>query len=301
MDNKPTTHIATTPNLRPATPIERLKILLASNEYMKQVDNYFRGNKEASMIFLTSAVEYIRHNPKLLECDPTSLLTALMTAAQFRFMPSGVSGECYIIPYARDAKFQLGYQGIVTLLWRTNKVKSIKAIIVYDNERFEYEEGLTTKLVHTPTRFGEERGLPIGVYAVAETTNGGKLFKVMTADQVMAIKSMSKAKDKPDSPWNSKDPEKWMWQKTCLIQLAKLLPKSQELIKAIEEDYKGEGMDKPMLDAGGPAVGAANHQPDIEINDQENHEKNKQTIPDDPDPATGWMADPAETGKPAKK
>jgi phage RecT family recombinase len=223
-------------------PIDKVKSMMASGEYMKQVENYYRGNKEESMAFLTSAIEYIRKVPKLLQCDKTSLLMALMTSASFRLMPSGVMGEAYIIPYAAEAKFQLGYQGIVTLIWRTGKVRSIKAIIVYKNEHFRYEEGLQTILEHIPTKFGEKRGEPIGVYTVAETTNGGKLFQVMSVDQVMAIKNMSKAKDKPDSPWNSKDPEKWMWKKTCLIQLAKLLPKSKDLQKAIEEDYKGEGM-----------------------------------------------------------
>lgn len=257
--NNKGTHVVTTPNQRPLTPLESIKTQMAHKDYMKQIENYFRGNKEEAMAFLTASVEYIRKVPKLLACEPVSLLSALMISAQFRFMPSGVSGEAYIIPYGQEANFQLGYQGIVTLLWRTGKVKSIKAIIVYDNEVFEYEEGLTTKLVHKPTKFGDKQGKPIGVYAVAETTNGGHLFKVMSQDQVMAIKAMSKAKDKAESPWNSKDPEKWMWKKTCLIQLAKLLPKSQEIQRAIEEDYKGEGLDKPTLDAGGPAVGAALH------------------------------------------
>lgn len=267
------THVVTKPNKKPATPFEQVKGLMSSQEYQKQIVNYYRGEREEAMAFLTSSVEYIRKVPKLLDCDKTSLLSALMISAQFRLMPSGVMGEAYIIPYGAEAKFQLGYQGIVTLIWRTNKVKSIKAIIVYANEHFVYAEGLDTTLEHIPTKFGEERGKPVGVYAVAETTNGGRLFTVMSEDQVMAIKNMSKAKDKPDSPWNSKDPEKWMWKKTCLIQLAKLLPKTMDLQRAIEEDYKGEGAERASFDAGGPAVGKAIHSNDdikVEVDEQNN-------------------------------
>ena len=59
----------------------------------------------------------------------------------------------------------------------------------------------------------------------------------MSKDDIMVIKNLSKAKNSPDSPWNSdKDPFNWMWLKTCLIQHSKFLPKTQELIKAIEID-----------------------------------------------------------------
>lgn len=280
------THVATTPNKPAPTPLQTVKGMMASDEYMKQITSYYRGNREEAMAFLTSSVEYIRKVPKLLECNRTSLLSSLMIAAQLRLMPSGVMGEAYIIPYKTEAKFQLGYQGIVTLIWRTGQIKSIKAIVVYANEHFRYEEGLETVLEHKPTPFGEKRGEPVGVYAVAQTTNGGTLFQVMSKEQVMAIKDMSKAKDKPDSPWNSKDPEKWMWRKTCLIQLSKLLPKSKDLQRAIEEDYKGEGMDRPGLDAGGPAVGAALHAPeapaDTTTSDNENDNESIIDYSDEP-------------------
>lgn len=257
-----TTHVATTPNKPAPTPLQVIKAEMANKEYMKQITNYFHGNNDEAMRFLTSSIEYIRRVPKLLSCDKTSLLSALVQSAQFKFMPSGVSGEAYIIPYGSEAKFQLGYQGIVTLIWRTNQIKSIAAMIVYDNETFEYSEGLETRLVHVPTPFGQKKGEPVGVYCVAHTTNGGRLFKVMSKDDVMAIKDMSKAKNTSDSPWNSKDPEKWMWRKTCLIQLAKLLPKTQDLQQALEKDYEGEGVDKPVLDVAGPATMPALHAPE---------------------------------------
>jgi len=39
------------------------------------------------------------------------------------------------------------------------------------------------------------------------------------------------------SPWKEKnDPELWMWKKTVLKQSAKLVPKNEILVKAIEYD-----------------------------------------------------------------
>jgi len=233
---------------------------LAAKENERSLMNLL-GSPEAVRRFQTAAIEYVRRSPKLLKTDPNSLIMALVAVAQFKFLPSGISGEAFIVPYGDEAKFQMGYQGYVTLFYRAG-MKDIKTVLVHKNDHFVYEEGLETKLEHTPTKFGEARGDLIGVYAVATTPNGGKVFKVMSKDDIMAIKAMSKAASKPESPWNSGDPEKWMWRKTCLIQLGKLLPKSAEIHKAIELDYEAEGFERPKLDAGGIAAAPAPHAPE---------------------------------------
>ena len=259
------THIVTKPNARPLTPFEQMKKTM-NGELQKQVKNYFAGNKDEAMRFMTAAVEYVRRTPKLLECEQDSLFMAFLESAQFRFLPSGISGEAYVIPYGRIAKFQLGYQGIITLLYRTDRISTITSGIIYEKDEFEYQEGLEPRMIHRPAMFGKPRGEVIGVWTIATMKDGGKIFKVMDKEAVMAIKNLSKAKNTADSPWNSnKDPEKWMWRKTCLLQLAKLLPKTPDFQKAIEKDMDGEGIEVPDLDADGPAVAASYHNPkDIE-------------------------------------
>ena len=251
------THVTTTN--KPVSKIESLSIVMAG-EPMKQVMNYYNGSKDEAMRFMTAAIQYVRRVPKLLECDRTSLIMAFVQSAQFKFMPSGSSGEAYVIPYGIEAKFQIGYQGIVTLLYRTGKISAITSNIIYKNDVFEYQEGLDAVLIHKPAMFGKEKGEAIGVYTVAQMSDGTKTFKVMDKDAIMAIKNLSKAKGTKDSPWNSdKDPEKWMWRKTCLIQHSKLLPKTEDIIKAIDIDNDGEGIDKPLLDPAGPATAKALH------------------------------------------
>lgn len=260
------THLPTTPNKRVPTPMEKFRDSIPA-EFVRTVTSYYRGREEEALMFQTAMVDYVRKVPKLLETNPTSLLSAFVQAAQFRFMPSGVMGECYVIPYGNEAKFQIGYQGIVTLLYRAG-VKGISANVVYENDEFNYEEGLNPILYHKPVQFGEKRGKAIGVYTVAQLEGGARTFKVMDKDAVMGIKDLSKAKGSKESPWNSdKDPELWMWKKTCLIQHAKTLPKTQEIQKAIELDYEGEGSDRGRMDAGGPGVGKAFHAP--EANDHQ--------------------------------
>ena len=60
----------------------------------------------------------------------------------------------------------------------------------------------------------------------------------MGKEDILAIgKKFSKSYDSNYSPWNeSNDPELWMWKKTCLKQVAKLVPKNERLLKAIDYD-----------------------------------------------------------------
>lgn len=261
--NLPQTHTTTKPNTgnkpKKFNDVPALRAAM-DLEFSNTVQNYYNGSKEEMMRFKTAAIDYVRKNPKLLNCQPISLLSAFVQVAQFRFLPSGVNGEAYIIPYGEEAKFQLGYQGLITLLYRSNKISTITSNIIYKNDFFEYEEGLNPKLIHKPAMFGTEKGEPIGVYTVVTMKDFSKTFKVMDKQSVMEIKNLSKAKNTDSSPWNSKlDPFLWMWKKTCLIQHSKLLSKTPELQEAIEKDFEGEGIEKPRLDAGGAGTGTANH------------------------------------------
>lgn len=285
-DNEPGTHSGT----QALAPIEQLRGALAGG-YFKQMVSLL-GSEDKARRFMTSSIEYVRRTPKLLECDRTSLMMSLIQVAQYNFLPSNAAGEAYLVPYAGEAKFQLGYQGIVTLLGRAD-VNVISAVIVYENDHFEYQEGLEPILEHKPTPFGDEKGEPIGVYTVFEF-KGVRTFKVMDKGAVMKIKAMSKGSSRKESPWNSNDPELWMWKKTCLIQHSKILPKSAEIHTALAADYEMSTLHKdPKLDVEGPGAGKASHKP----------EEQKDTAPSEEasDDADESLEEVGETLFPKKK
>lgn len=254
---------ATVPQKKPDRPLTAIETFRGNldGQFTQTVSSHYGGDDREAVRFKTAVVDYVRKVPKLLDCDRISLLAAFTQLAQFRFMPSSVIGEAYVIPYGKEAKFQLGYQGLVTLLYRAG-VKGISANIIYKNDEFEYEEGLNPRLYHKPTPFGQDKGEAIGVYTVAQLEGGARTFKVMSKEEVMQIKNLSKAKNTADSPWNSdKDPFYGMWKKTCLIQHGKFLPKTAEVQLAIEKDFEGEGFYRGGFDAGGKGVGKAFHTP----------------------------------------
>ena len=201
------------------------------------------------------AITTIRQNPKLAECTPMSFLGALFQSAQLGLEPN-VEGQAYITPYLNskkitdengktkwikvlEAQFQIGYKGYIELFYRHGAAEYIDTHAVYENDIFEFEYGTNSYLRHCPVY--KNRGDVIAYYSVAKIKNGGSVFKVMGKDACIEHgKTHSKCYDKDsqsfdkNSPW-FKFPDS-MCKKTVIIQLAKLLPKSVELQKALAMD-----------------------------------------------------------------
>jgi len=221
-----------------------LKIMLA-DQYMTQIKNYF-GNEKKALRFLSSVIADAQRNPKLMECTPVSVINSYMTMAQLEFMPSGVSGEAYVLPYKKskkvgsqwvevmEAQFQLGYQGMVTLFYRAG-AKDIVAEIVREKDKFTYTNGV---IKHKPNIFSDDRGKAIGAYVIVRLNTGGSVSKVMSAKEIVGIgQKFSKSFKSEHTPWDeANDPQLWMWRKTVLKQVAKLVPKNEAIVNAIAKD-----------------------------------------------------------------
>ena len=252
------------------TPVDQFSIAL-QKEHQKAIENFFRGDKEKVMKFLTSVRYSLKKTPKLIECDKVSLFNAFMTCAEYELYPSSVSGEAYVLPYKNEAQFQLGYQGIITLLYRAG-MQNITAEIVYQNDEFDYQAGLNPTLIHRPKVF-EPRGEAIGVYAVATLPSGEKQFKVLSKEDIMKFKEFSKSKGSEYSPWNPKnDPELSMWKKTAIKQLNKFLPKNSTIYEAIEKDNRDSRISDAKLLA---------ENSDLKMGNllKENHNEHNQEVP----------------------
>lgn len=227
-----------------ALTVEWLKSTLAT-QHLKALNNFFEGDEKKTLKFLSAVAYCIQSTPKLLECTQESIISSFMKCAEYNLFPSSVSGEAYILPYERkskvwenwvttvEAQFQLGYQGIITLLFRA-WVSSIYTDIVKKNDHLRVTGWLNPNIEHEYAL--ANRGDAIGVYVVC-TLNGQKLWKYMAKDEVLAFKEFSKSKASEYSPWNPKnDPELNMWRKTAIKQISKILPKTPELILALEKD-----------------------------------------------------------------
>lgn len=180
------------------------------------------------------ALTAVRTTPKLLECDQTSFLAAIMQSAQLGVEPNTGLGQAYLIPYGKQVQFQLGYKGLIDLAVRSGQYKSIYAHEVYDNDEFDHSYGLNKDLIHKPSAIPV--GDPIGYYAVYHLQNGGYDFVYWTRERIdLHAKKFSQAVQKGwTSPWKTNYDA--MAKKTVLKEVLKYAPKSIELQKSVEAD-----------------------------------------------------------------
>lgn len=193
------------------------------------------------------AIAACSRTPQLLQCSTTSLLNAIMQAAQLGLEPGGPLGDAYLVPYKDDCTLIVGYRGLINLARRSGQIVSIEAHVVYELDKFTCRYGLNPVLEHEPDWSGDP-GAMIAVYAVAKLKDGGTQCEVMTKSQIEKIRLRSAASKSDRSPWSHKDDYFEMARKTVVRRLCKYLPLSVELARAIEMEGDEEGDVTNLID-----------------------------------------------------
>lgn len=183
------------------------------------------------------AMTSIQRTPQLLECDPISLVGAVIQSSQLGLEPDGILGHAYLVPFRNTKKNRMevqfipGYKGLIDLARRSGQVNRISAHVVYENEPFTMEYGTKEILEHKPLP-PSTRGNRKGVYAVAVLNDGSAHFEWLWDEEIEAVKRQSKAAN--FGPWKTHEDE--MVRKTAIRRLVKYLPLSVELAKAAAID-----------------------------------------------------------------
>ena len=100
-----------------------------------------------------------------------------------------------------------------------DRMQSIEAHTIYENDEFYYELGLEPKLKHVPS--WEDRGDVIGFYAVFRLDNGGSRFEVMSKSDIdRYAQTFSRTFASDYSPWRTN--YEAMAKKTVIKQLLSL-------------------------------------------------------------------------------
>lgn len=224
-----------------------------------EIKTFFDSNKSAILQALPRhldidrvlrvALTELRNNPKLLECDKTSIFSCLINASMLGLEIGNGLGHAYIVPFFNgknkrwDGQLIIGYRGMIDLARRSGQVISITAQVVYDNDFFEFEYGLNPKLRHIPNFESHDKAKLIGAYAVAKLKHDGEQFVFIPKHKIeeTRAKVLSKIKNqnmKEYSPWTTSFDE--MAKKTAVRALFKYLPVSIEIQRAISLDEQAE-------------------------------------------------------------
>ena len=215
----------------------------------------------------------LRTTPQLAECEPLSLLGAMMTCASLGLEPNTVLGHAYLIPFKNrrknitEVQLVIGYKGMIDLARRSGHIVSMHADVVYDGDDFDFHYGTDQFLRHKPAG---ARGTPTHAYCYVKLTDG-EAFIVYPYAQVLAIRDASQGYrtavkyGKQDSPWIAHEHQ--MARKTMVRAIFNELPVSiEKLSDALEIDDQRADFGAFAMD---PTAGAAGVSDDGEVLDGE--------------------------------
>src|SRR3989475_5170810 len=191
------------------------------------------------------ALETVRTDSFLRQCEPLSIVQAVLEASQLGLMLGNKLGHAYLAP-RRDKKANnilrcqllIGYRGFIALAHRTGKVSSIYPAIVHGGDQFSLKLGTGRQLVHVPLLDSAKRGDWIGAYAVVEFRDGRTDFEWMTRQEIEKVKQCSESASEAWSPWRRFEDE--MIKKSPIRRMAKRLCLSSEDMTLVEAAVRDE-------------------------------------------------------------
>ena len=187
--------------------------------------------------FKSVCINLARANPQLLNVTPLSFVASVLMSAQMGLEPGPPLGLAWIIPRRNkgqlEASFQIGYQGLRQLAYRSGVVSHIEARIVEEGDEFDYGFGRGgANWSHKPT--GKPNRDWSHVYCAAYLGTGAEPFEVMSRAEVLAHRDRYVPEWKKSKAWKENEPE--MARKTVTAKLCRQLPMSVEFRTALAVD-----------------------------------------------------------------
>ena len=181
--------------------------------------------------FARVCVTAFRQTPKLQMCSPGSILGAMMTCAQLDLEPNTPNGLAYLIPYGRECQFQIGYKGLLQLMYRSGAVASFNADVVFKQEveqgLFKYTSGIHPDIHHEinlldgSARSGNPADI-VAAYACCVLKSGEPIIRLVTRKEI----DQARAQGGRNSPaW--RDHYAQMAIKTAIKRLVAWVPQTR--------------------------------------------------------------------------
>jgi recombination protein RecT len=203
-------------------------------EKMRETVEPFLPHEVTYEQLMWGALVTAMNNSDIYECSSTSILTALVQAAQTGLT---LGRTVFLVPFKeRDAAKKtctmiVHYRGYVELAIATGQVQSVFANVIRDGEHFEVWAGTEPKIVHR-VGWRDQTAAIVGSYAVAVMRGGSVISEVMSAAQLEAIRREHSKK------WAAGPMRPWWARKTPVRALQKYLPQTLGLYLANRYDER---------------------------------------------------------------
>lgn len=208
---------------------------------LSTLNNYFEKHKKQLAAALPKhmnadrmvrlALTAFSQNKDLAECDPRSIFSSIIIASQLG-LEIGISGQGYLVPYKGVCTFVPGWQGYVDLIGRAGRA-SVWTNAVFKGDEFHYQLGTNPIVEHRPG-IESDPALITHTYAIGRV-NGSEwpIIEVWPVEKI--IRHRDKYNKVGGKHYSYKSLEMYA-RKVPLMQVLKYLPKSVELLTAMQID-----------------------------------------------------------------
>lgn len=193
--------------------------------------------------FIAVCKRAVMRDHKLVDCmnrNPAAAFGAFLDCARDGLMPDGREAH---IDARRDkekgvtAAYMPMRRGLVKMLYKSGKVRSVDLHVVYEGDDFEADLSEGASIRHVAR--GKSRK-PVAVWGRVDLADGGVVRGVMWEGDVNRRRACAKTK----MVWD-KWPEE-MWKKTLLHNMGKDLPKTRAIQTALDRDNEFFDLEKDV-------------------------------------------------------
>lgn len=235
------------------TPMQEIVSQIRGEQFKQEITRALPGGVTPDR-FVRVTVTALNQAPELIACTRDSLFSAVIKCAQDGLLPDG--REAALVKFGDTATYMPMVGGLRKIAAKHSL--SLTAFVVHQNDEFDYELGVSPTITHKPPKLGEDRGEPIGAYAVAtDQHTGEKFLDVMSKGEIERIRQESKGKN--SGPWTKHWGE--MARKTVARRLFKQLPLGDideldaSVIEAADADAIHEDVDHMTVDEANVSAG----------------------------------------------
>jgi recombination protein RecT len=186
--------------------------------------------------------------PDLLNADRRSLLGACVKCAADGLVPDG--REAALVIMGGKVSYMPMVAGVLKRARNSGEIASLIAQVVHERDRFLWRPcDAAAPIEHETPPLTEDRGKPIGAYAIARLKDGSVVAEVMNHAEIEKVRNVSRAKG--SGPWI----QWWdqMARKTVIRRLSKYLPMDAAPLEVLLN--RDERLGQPQGDAdAGPMV-----------------------------------------------
>jgi len=195
--------------------------------------------------FIATCATVIYSDDKLKQCEPRSILGAVLHASIVGLSLDKTMKEACLIAYGGECQFQLMYKGAMKLAKRNNAntdnpIEFMHADVVREKDKLKNSIGTNTHFDHQVYPGPENPGDMYCAYLYVKFARGEK-FKIMSKWDIEDVRNQfsrgykyDKSSGKSTSGWTTRPAE--MWIKTVIINGCKQLDLELEASRVLATD-----------------------------------------------------------------